>query len=338
MTSRINVIRPAVANRLGEPCQTVTESDTLCRTKVIRRGFHALRISLHRTRECSEANPPCQNRYTVSRLELAALTSSERLRLDWPDTSQRQGGRIAERVVHTLRLEHPVRKQPTFRLVRVMDRQMKATPGSTGDLRTGLRAFPERDASLQSLQSTWCHEHPLIAQFPSHRACTRPISATCVEPLARHACTEGDTSCPRGRQLAVAGITDLEWWIGLAPNPPAVTTQPPHPKVGCPDCSGKTRADLLSHVHELKLHNHWRFYHNRLFTERLGGLPTARAPSTRDAPNVTASMTPKRLPPIKPENTHPCWRLGEVRSDDTEPWFSRLGTASDTRSRTTCVR
>jgi hypothetical protein len=47
--------------RSKEPPPT-TDSDTLCRTKVLQRGFHAHRRSLHRTRECSETKPPCQSR------------------------------------------------------------------------------------------------------------------------------------------------------------------------------------------------------------------------------------------------------------------------------------
>jgi hypothetical protein len=68
-----------------------------------------------------------------------------------------------------------------------------------------------------------------LARCPAHEpgAFARRISATLVEPRTRHACTERDTSRPRGRWLAVAGITCLEWRTGLAPITPAVTWQSP---------------------------------------------------------------------------------------------------------------
>lgn len=56
-----------------------------------------------------------------------------------------------------------------------------------------------------------CHEHPKVRPIPELGACTLLISATGIVPLIRHACTEGDASCPRRRRLAVAGIIDLEW-------------------------------------------------------------------------------------------------------------------------------
>jgi hypothetical protein len=46
-------------------------------------------------------------------------------------------------------------------------------------------------------------------------AFTLPTLATCTEPRTRHACTERNTSRPRRRWLAVAGITCLEWRIGF---------------------------------------------------------------------------------------------------------------------------
>jgi len=62
---------------------------------------------------------------------------------------------------------------------------------------------------------------------PELGAYTLLTLATFIEPRTRHACTERDTIRPRDRKLAVAGITCLEWRVGLAPTSPAVTLKPP---------------------------------------------------------------------------------------------------------------
>lgn len=71
---------------------------------------------------------------------------------------------------------------------------------------------------------------------PELEACALLIFATFIEPRTRHACTERNTSRPRKHGLAVAGITCLEWRVGLAPISPAVAPKsPPHGMSGCPD-------------------------------------------------------------------------------------------------------
>jgi hypothetical protein len=62
---------------------------------------------------------------------------------------------------------------------------------------------------------------------PELGAFALPTLATFIEPRTRHACTGRDTSRPRERWLAVAGITYLEWRVGLAPISPAVARKPP---------------------------------------------------------------------------------------------------------------
>jgi hypothetical protein len=74
---------------------------------------------------------------------------------------------------------------------------------------------PKEDASFQSLQSTNYHESSQNRPVHELGAFTLPTLATCVESRTRHACTGRDTSRPRRRWLAVAGITCLEWRIGL---------------------------------------------------------------------------------------------------------------------------
>lgn len=102
----------------------------------------------------------------------------------------------------------------------------------------------KEDASFQSLQSTCCHGTSQDRLAHELGAFTLPIHATLVEPRTRHACTERDTSRPRGRRLAVAGITCLEWRIGLAPITPAVTRQ--SPPLGTPGNPGMTRAGVFN--------------------------------------------------------------------------------------------
>lgn len=102
----------------------------------------------------------------------------------------------------------------------------------------------EEDASLQSLQSTYCQGNLKNRLALELEACALPICATCIEPRTRHACTERNTSCPRRRWLAVAGITCLEWRIGLAPMSPAVGRKPP--PFGMPGHPDMTRTGVVN--------------------------------------------------------------------------------------------
>jgi len=78
---------------------------------------------------------------------------------------------------------------------------------------------------------------------------TLPTLATFTEPRTRHACTERDTICPRDRKLAVAGITCLEWRVGLAPTSPAVALKPP--PCGMPGCPSNSYGRCRP-LHELR--------------------------------------------------------------------------------------
>lgn len=104
---------------------------------------------------------------------------------------------------------------------------------------------PEEDASHQSLQSTCCQGNSKDRLAHELRAFAPSIPATLVEPRARHACTERDTSRPRGRGLAVAGITCLEWQIGWTPISPAVTWH--SPPLGDAWKPGIARAGVVNH-------------------------------------------------------------------------------------------
>jgi hypothetical protein len=101
-----------------------------------------------------------------------------------------------------------------------------------------------RDASLQSLQSTYCHGNSIDRPALELGACTPATLATYPEPRTRHACTERNTSRPRRRGLAIAGITCLEWRTGLAPSSPAVGRKPP--PLGMPGCPDMTHAGIVN--------------------------------------------------------------------------------------------
>jgi hypothetical protein len=133
------------------------------------------------------------------------------------------------------------------------------------------------------------------------------LPATLVEPRTRHACTERDTIRPRERKLAVAGITCLEWRVGLAPISPAVD---PEASTSRDDRSpGHDSCGRYQPLHETRQQDHWRLTSP---PARYPGCPEpaqeARALSTCGAPNTTASQARKRLPPLDPDGSTPRWR------------------------------
>ena len=65
-----------------------------------------------------------------------------------------------------------------------------------------------------------------------------------LEPRTRHASTERDTSRPRRRGLAVAGITCLEWRNRFGADLPAVAPKPP--PHGISGCSDMTRTGVVN--------------------------------------------------------------------------------------------
>jgi hypothetical protein len=149
----------------------------------------------------------------------------------------------------------------------------------------------------------------MIVQFPSFELSLNRSPRPALSLLHGTLVPRETPSCPRGRRLAVAGIVDLEWWVGLAPNPPAVTTQPPHAWV----------AGLLQQNSRRPVKPYARAEAACPLTllsqpdaspDKPESRQTARAFSTRDAPNATASETPKRLPPTNPENLQPVLALG----------------------------
>jgi len=294
---------------VGLSLPTDTDSDTLCRTMALRWGFHAHRRTLHRTRECSETRPPCQDHLRRTPVKAHDARDPERLWLGRPNALRHQVGhsRGTSRSTmrgwntwFTTRLAPPCQGDGFW-----LAATSKA--GTSKPVQT-----LEEDASLQSLQSTYCQRSPKDRLALELGAFTLPPFATSIEPRPRHACTGRDTSRPRRRWLAVAGMTSLEWWTGLAPVSPAVTWAASDPEGSCLE----PRQDSHGRFQPCTSRDGQTTDVPRPSLNRSGcpeAAQRARALSACVAPNTAASQTRERLLPIDPGDPAPRWRLERDR-------------------------
>jgi hypothetical protein len=157
--------------------------------------------------------PPCQS---CSRCEpVTATTLTTQSAFDWIDPAPLDTrftapvGRVRT-TLHGWSTRFTTRVAPPCQ----GDGTRLTATSSARDERT--RLAPPKRMPLSNLCS-----RRIVIESPPDRpvhelgALTLPTPATCIEPRTRHACTERNTSCPRRRWLAVAGITNLEWRIGL---------------------------------------------------------------------------------------------------------------------------
>lgn len=120
---------------------------------------------------------------------------------------------------HTVTAGAPASQPAPYRLVRgmVRSRSLSRAPGASK------LALHPREGCFSPISAVDLLSQEFVNRLvPELGAYTLLNLATFTEPRTRHACTERDTICPRGRGLAVAGITCLEWRVGRVPSSPAV--------------------------------------------------------------------------------------------------------------------
>jgi len=176
--------------------------------------------TFHRTRGCFETRSPRQSRLWHAPVRAHSTHDPECLWLVRLSILRCRGRCSGwDETFHAQQLWHLLHNPPRCRLVRVMapDRLL---------LRAGSDEQARPMYSKKMPLSNRCSRHTPRASKDrtalEHRAYALLTLATLLEPLTRHACTERDTSRPRGRWSAVAGIANLEWRVGLVPNSPAV--------------------------------------------------------------------------------------------------------------------
>jgi len=191
--------------------------------------------------------------YAAHRLRDTTLTSPERLRLGRPTASRHQVGHSRGTSRSTMRgwstcfttSSVPPCQGDGTSLIATSKNPRRASPPRTPRRRC---LFPISAVDL-------CHRNPNNRPALEPGACALSTLATCLEPRLRHACTERDTNRPRRRWLAVAGITSLEWWIGLVPISPAVAWEAPTFRRR--PVSGRSSHGRFQPLCEPRRPNHW---------------------------------------------------------------------------------
>lgn len=192
---------------------------------------------------------------------------------------------------------------------------------------------PKRDALLRSLQPTRCHEYPPVFRFPS--VMLAHFRSRLHEP-PRHtrACACRTRRVRLRRRVSVAGNSDPRWSCGWAPQAPAaividLSCGGPSPRMVTSDpgaCfqlrTSRTNTSLTFSVAPPSIAETIRTVAPRTHSSR--GAPTPRGceprtPFLDESPDTPGLATVGPEPPLLPQ-------------------LRRRSAASNTRSRTRCVR
>lgn len=198
-------------------------------------------------------------------------------------------------------------------------------------------SVPKRDALLRSLQPTRCHEYPPVFRLPG-MVLAHFRSRLHASPSHTRACVCRTRRDPRRRRASVAGRHRPQVALRLGA---AVTSyvpiRPPDDEVACA-CADKRPERACSATREP---DGWAAdVPCRTAARPTRGRDGATAPRTNPLAvrQHRAVVSPERLPSINPRSAR---RLIQPTSSSEPPlllWLRRRCAASNTRSRTRCVR
>ena len=193
---------------------------------------------------------------------------------------------------------------------------------------------PKRDALLRSLQPTRCHEYPPVFRFPSV-VLAHFRSRLHQPPSHTRACACRTRRVMLRRRVSVAGNSDPKWSCGWAPQSPAAIMIALSCRGSPPRSGGERPGRVFSTAHEPDEHVADVLCRT---TVRLAGATRTVAPRTHSS---RGAPTPRGCEPRTPfldesPNAH---GLATVCPEPPLlPQLRRRSAASNTRSRTRCVR